>query len=304
MTLTNREIQPSRTHVAMVAADDTTSEGRVGREALALVRAGFDVTLLTVSEVAPGEETRLGAVNVERLVVPFTLRNARRERRARRRTWVPPVGYRDGLAERAARARLQAARLAVASSGTSTVTRAVLTMREQVLGARVLAQRAMGKVLRIGWRYLDATVDHVPAGASWRRRLPETYDYEAVFGPVLDRLGADALYVHGVGLGGVVARASARARLAGRQVPWVYDADVDLAGEEPDRATTPRDREATLSLEKEFLRYAARVVVAGEPLADALQRRCRLARRPTVIATDDAARLADLYVELSGTQQV
>jgi hypothetical protein len=287
----------------MVATDDA-SAARARGGALALVEAGFDVTLLTVGEDAGGAENGPGVVNVIRLAVPFNLRDERRARMARRRKWAPVVGYRDGLAERAARARLQAARLAVASSGRPAVTSAVLRFREQTLNARVLTQRAIRKALRIAWRSLDVTVDRLPAGASWRRSFPETDDYEAVFGPALDRLGADAFYVHDVALVGVVARASARARLAGRKVPWVCDADVDLAKDDPRLASSPRRRAATLSLEKDFLRYAARVVAASEPLADSLQRRCRLASRPTVIATHDVARIADLYAELLAAEPV
>ena len=104
--------------------------------------------------------------------------------------------------------------------------------------------------MRIGWRGFDATVDRVPVGASWRRRLPETDDYEAVFGPELDRLRADAIFVHGVVLVGVVARASARASLEGRQVPWLYDVDVDVASQQPDDARSRRDRAASTALEK------------------------------------------------------
>lgn len=298
------EAQPSRPQVAMVVAGDGARDGRVRREALELVRAGFDVTLLTVGEGAPRAESRLGAVRVIRLVVPFTMRDARRQRLAIRRAWVPPIGYRDPLAGRAARARLQAARLAAASSGVPSLTGAVLSLWQQTLSARALAQRALRKAFRIGWRCLDATADRVPTGASWRRRMPETGDYEVVFGPALDRLGADALYVHGVSLVGVVARASARARLAGRQVPWVYDVAVDVAIDVPDGTRSRHDRAARAALEKDHLRYAARVVAVSEELADALKRRCRLSADPTVVTDQDVAALADVYVEVLGAERL
>jgi hypothetical protein len=294
--------QSPRPHVAMVAPGGAPSEGRVRREALALVRAGFDVTLLTEGEGAPRAESRLGAVRVVRFVVPFALRRARHERSTRRRKWTPRIGCGDPLAERAARARLQAARLAVASSRVPAITGALLTIQEQTLSARTFAHRAVRGALRIGWRGFDATVDRVPVGASWRRRLPETDDYEAVFGPELDRLRADALFVHGVVLVGVVARASARASLEGRQVPWLYDVDVDVASQQPDDARSRRDRAASTALEKEHVRYAAKVVAASEPLADVLQRRYRLSRRPTVIIAEDVAPVADVFVELLGAQ--
>jgi hypothetical protein len=172
------------------------------------------------------------------------------------------------------------------------------------LSVRSLAQRALGKAFRIGWHSLDTTVDRLPAGASWRRRLPETDDYEAVFGPELDRLQADALHVHGVALIGVVARVSARAALAGRQVPWVYDVDADLARPQPGSARSPRDRAATLALEKSFVRYAARVVVANDALADVVRRRYRRSSPPMVVTTDDVAPIGRLYAELLGAEKL
>jgi len=169
---------------------------------------------------------------------------------------------------------------------------------------RVLAQRALGKTLRLGWRLLDTTVDRVPTGAFWSHRLPETHDYEAAFGPALDGLQADAYLVHGVELLAVVARASARARLAGRQVPWVYDVDTDLASHQPAGARSPRERAARVGLERRFIRYAAGVVVDSGDLADSLQRRYRLATSPTVVPTGHAAALGQLYVALLGAEQL
>jgi len=308
----------------MVVADDSASDGRVRRQGLALVRAGFDVTLLTVGHGAMRAESRMGEVSVIRLAVPWAMRNARRQRLAARRHWIPPVGYGHPSAARAARARLQAARLAASSSRMPAVSNAVLAVRQQALGASSLTVRAFAKAIRGGWRALDATFDRIPAGASWRRRLPETADYEMVFGPALSQLGADALYVHGVDLVGVVAHASARAARQGRQVPWVYDIDVDVSQPQPDVAQAQpdvaqpqpggaqpqpdvaqpdgdlsrRDLAARVALEKDHVHYAARVVTGSEPLADVLQRRSRLSRRPTVIPGDNVAAIADLYVEL------
>lgn len=285
----------------MVVAGAAGSDGRVRLEASALARAGFDVTLFTVNLGAPSTPSWLGPVRVIPLAVPWTMRDASRVRRARRRSWVPT--RRDPAAERAARARLQAARLAAASSRVPAATGAVLLLRQQMLSASILAKRAVAKAIRVGWRGFDAGVERVPA-SSIRSRRPETDDYEAVFGPALDRLGADALYVHGAALVGVVAHASARARLAGRQVPWVYDVAVDLVNIHPDEARARRDNAASAALEKGYLRYAARVVADNGALADALQRRYRLSRRPTVITTQDVEPLADLYADLLGADQL
>ena len=286
----------------MVVAGESASDNRVRREALALIRAGYDVTLLTLGDGPHRTESRLGAVRVLRLAVPWTMRDARRQRRARRRAWVPRIGYRDPLAERAARARLQAARMAVASSGAPALTGAVLALRQQTVDARSIASGALSRAWRAGWRAVDTIVDRVPTGPYWRSLVRESDDCDAVFSPVLDRLGADAFYVHGVGFVGVVARASARARLAGRKVPWIYDADVDLANREPDGDRSRRDLGASAALEKHYVRYAARVVAVSESLADSLQRRYRLPSRPSVITADDVTPLADLYAELLGAE--
>jgi hypothetical protein len=282
----------------MVVAEDVAIDDRVRRQALALVRSGFDVTLLTVGQGPMRAESRLGAVSVIRLAVPWAMRNARRQRMERRRRWVPPVGHGHTVAARAQRARLRLARLDAASSRSPAVTKAVVAMRERNLSVTTFVYRALRKVLRGGWRALDTTVDSVSVGASWRRRLPETADYEMVFGSALDRLGADALYVHGVELVGVVARASARAAIAGRQMPWVYDVDADVAQQPPDGELTRRDLAARVALEKGHVRYAARMVAANEHLADLLQRRNRLSSRPAVITSEDVAPIADLYLGL------
>ncbi len=288
----------SRPVVAFVVADGPTIGDRARREALALVRAGFEVTLFTVGEAKHRAETRLGAVHVVRVAVPHTLRDARLLRQARRRARVPQIGYRDPLAERAARTRLQAARLAAASSGSPVLRGALLTLRQQTIGARAGAQRALTKVFRLGWQGFDGTVDAVPGPASWRRRLPEVEDFDAVFGPELDRLGADALCVHGVSFIGVAARASARARLAGRQVPWVYVVEADSAGSTPDAASEGRDLAAFAALEKEYVRYAATVVAVSDALADTIQNRYRLPARPVVIPDQDLARLGEVCLGL------
>jgi hypothetical protein len=396
------EPAPSRPHVGMLVDDDAASDGRVRRQALALVRAGFDVTLVTVGYGALRTETRLGAVRVIRLAVPWAMRNAQRERMLRRRRWVPPVGHRHPTAARAARARLQAARLGASSSRMPAVTDAVLALRLQVLRATTFSARALRWAFRGGWRAFDATVDSVPVGVSWRRRLPEINDYELLFGQALGQLNADALYVHGAEFVGIVARASAKAAVEGRRVPWVYDVDADvtkpqpveaavvdaevaalqpdeaavvdaevaalqpdeaavvdaevaalqpdeaavvdaevaalqpdeaevvdaevaalqpdeaevddaevaalqpdeaeLAGPEPEDSPSRRDRAALAALEKDHVRYAARVVAASESLADALQRRFRLASRPVVITAENVSPIADLYIELLGAE--
>jgi len=295
--------QPRPPLVAMLVSPEGASDGRVRREALALVRAGFDVTMLTAGEGTSRAESRFGAVRVIRLAVPRTMGDARRDRLARRRAWVPPIGPRDRRSERAARARLQADRLAAASTRAPVVVAAVLSLRAQMLGARTFAQRAVAKAVRVGWQGVDVLEERVPTGSIVSRRV-ESDDLEAVFGPALDQLGADALYVHGVGLVGVVARASARARLAGRRTPWVYDVDADLAGGPAEGAGARRDQAAGRALEKDYVRYAGGVVAANGSLADALQRRCRLSRRPSVVTSEDVATIADLYVELLGAEQL
>ena len=183
-------------------------------------------------------------------------------------------------------------------------------LRQQTIDVRSGAQRALTKAFRLGWRGVDAAVETLPTGASWRRRLPEVDDFEAVFGREIDRLEPDALYVHDVTFLAVAARASARARLAGRQVPWVYEVDADTAdtadtvdtadfsGRAPEGARSARDRAASVALEKEFVAHAAMVVAVNDPLADALQIRYRLPARPLVIPDQDLAQLGDAYLGL------
>ena len=119
-----------------------------------------------------------------------------------------------------------------------------------------------------------------PGKGNWRRDLPEFDDYEAVVGPFLDRLNADVFHAHDVHLLGVAARATARARYRGRDTKLVYDAHEYVAGL---ARYNQRLIDAFLSVEREYIHRADRVITVSEPLADLLQADFKLAERPSVV---------------------
>ncbi len=68
----------------------------------------------------------------------------------------------------------------------------------------------------------------------WNKGL---WDYELVFGPVVDELGPDLVHAHDFRMLGVGARAHSRAHAAGRAIKVVWDAHEFLPGVKPGRTT-------------------------------------------------------------------
>src|SRR5690606_25713636 len=93
----------------------------------------------------------------------------------------------------------------------------------------------------------------------------------------------DAIHAHDMHVVGVARHASARARRAGRRVPWVYDAHEYVPGLSQYGGRTARVIEGWADLEAEFIRDAAHVVTVSPAIADALHERYRLRRRPAVV---------------------
>ncbi|HEU4348191.1 MAG TPA: glycosyltransferase family 4 protein [Actinoplanes sp.] len=128
-----------------------------------------------------------------------------------------------------------------------------------------------------------------PASAGWRRRLePGLWNYEPIFGPVIDKLRPDILHAHDFRMLGVGARAAQRGRDAGRPVRLVWDAHEFLPGARP-RRDNARWLPAHLGYEREYAPYADAVVTVSETLAGMLQREHRLAVRPIVVLNAPAA---------------
>jgi glycosyltransferase involved in cell wall biosynthesis len=122
----------------------------------------------------------------------------------------------------------------------------------------------------------------VQGDRSWRRLEPGLWNYERVFGPVIDALAPDLIHAHDFRMLGVGARAAERAKSAGRPVKLVWDAHEFLPGARP-RRDNARWLPAHLAYEREYVPAADAVVTVSDALAALLQREHGLAEPPTVV---------------------
>jgi glycosyltransferase involved in cell wall biosynthesis len=295
------------THVVMLVANDVSTDTRVKKEALTVARMGLSVTVVGLTAGNQREESLLGPVRVIRVPVSYTLRDSRVRKRVRLRQARPPFfWYRFDADRAAAEIRLQLRQQAVrdataralslrrqASRNHVRVSRGgvvlgrwrlrALSGRHTIIRGRYGAGRVVNVGLKLSWRAFDAAVNRIVAGAHWSSLLPEVYDLELALGPVVDELQPDVIHAHDMQVMGVAADACARAHLAGRRVPWIYDAHEYVAGLSQYGGRTPRVIAAWASLEEEHIRSASRIVTVSPAIAEALQHRYALPRRPAVV---------------------
>ena len=291
---------PKPAHVVMLVANDVATDTRVKKEALALAAAGLRVTVVGTTSPANPSTTTMGAVTIMRAPVAFAIRDqaARREadrlsaRRARK----------EGRA--AVRARLEARERDIVSRAGLARSRPHDGLVRQVAHAAVVAWGRLGRrVLRVRRFVVRArgTLSHRTGRAiaearqrreerraatgriRWTRVHPAVLDYELAFAPVIDALEPDVIHAHDMHLVGVAAHARARARRAGRDVPWIYDAHEYVRGLSQYGGRTARVIAGWADLEGEFIRDAARVVTVSPAIAEALQSDYALASRPAVV---------------------
>ena len=293
--------------VVLLRMYDVRVDTRGKKVALSLARAGYDVTMLSLSPDAEPHEYDLGGlVRVVAVAVPFTHRDRERVARAARREHRPrTVGF--GSAEEGVRSvarsyqRIEQTR--AASPGAAGRVR-VAALRAGVLlaRARTHGQQLTDDVVGTGWRVWDRAAPTVTVRPSWRRSFPQVRDYEDAFGPWLDRLAPDVVHAHDPWALPVAEAARERAAAAGRRrVRVVYDARENWAGMPPEERAAPRLHAALLALESEFVRQADGVLTVSEPIADTLAERFRLPRRPVVLLNAPVAR--DLAADAPGLRQ-
>ena len=123
----------------------------------------------------------------------------------------------------------------------------------------------------------------MPYNARWRILLPEIIDYERALAPVIDELRPDVLHAHDMQVVGIAAEAVERARSAGREVPWIYDAHEFVPGLSQYGDRTRRVIAAWTDLEQEYVHSATRVITVSSPISAELQRIYRLPHPPAVV---------------------
>ena len=294
------------THVVMLVANNVSTDTRVKKEALAVARTGLQVTVVGLTAGDQREESLLGPVRVVRVPVPYLLRNSRTSRRLRRRRARPyPPGYLSDVDRDPTAIRLELRQEAVRDATGQALslrrsgfhddvrfTAAMLFGRlrtlafvggHAVIRGRHKAGRLVDVGLKLSWRAYDAAVSRIATGARWRSLLPEVYDFELAFGPVVDGLEPDLIHAHDMQVVSVAANACARARLVGRNVPWIYDAHEYVVGLSRYGGRTRRIVAAWASLEKEYIHSASRVVTVSPAIAGALRRRYALPVPPAVV---------------------
>jgi hypothetical protein len=300
--------------VAIVLSHDISMDAVARRRALALAGTGLDVTILTRRSVEPGsiavaQRSLIGGVHVQRLDTPGVLSTTRDRRRRRHRARMRRLVHRDKAEAGAVRARLDI--LALRAGNGRKAWNGVIVATRSLVRVRRLGRRVVDAARRRSWRRFDRLVPRSAIGASWRRDLLEANDHELALGPELDRLAPDVIHARGPLALGVAARATARARLQGREVPWLYDATEDLGPTSSRTAASARKIAVGRQLEDEYAGHAWRVLADDRTVANRLEHRLR--RRVDVVEPLDgqgrldrtaAETLAAVYRDLLGPDRV
>lgn len=291
--------------VVMLVDNKVDGDSRVQKAAESAAAAGWDVTLLGLVRTGKGRSWRLGDAEVRLLPLkaPLAKRHAERHRSLLRRPLAYPPGplaayrrqwakaWRADVATRRAALkvapkavgtplfrRVEGVRLMVAGPVSNIVQRWVGLRSRHSTAAQQAGRRLRGPLDRL----FTATWTAVKGRRAWRRLEPALWDYELTYGPEIDALEPDLIHANDFRMLGVGARATVRARAAGRSVKLVWDAHEFLPGVRPweDNAHWIPGNTAH---ESEYAPYADAVVTVSEGLSDLLIERHGLTERPTVV---------------------
>ncbi len=274
-----------RPHVVMLVCNNVTIDTRVRKSALAVAALGARVTVVGTTPERRRSSSRLGDVTIVRVPVDYIMRNRRLHRRARLRQGRLDWLVTDPVEEAYDRRRLALAHRDAALHGGlyGRLNRSLLDARRLSVRAAGVGRRRAVQGAMLAFKAYDRGMQHTGVAASPERIVPEVGDYEMAFGPVIDELEPDVIHAHDMHFLAVVGRAVARARAAGRPVPWVYDAHEWVPGLSRHGARTVRVVAAWAALERRWADKADRVITVSPPLARALADRYHLARTPDVV---------------------
>jgi len=285
-----REVPPA--HVVMLVANDVVTDTRVKKEALALARSGLRITVVGAASEDRPKSSWMGPVEIVRVPVELVIRaeaGRRRRHPPRRRLFNINVASKAGVRIRARERDVQGRSVLAMqhrSAGLLGTLRFKAGVGERQLERQVLRGRRFGARVERGVarRVERRRVARAESRAvRWRTEHPVVLDYEVAFGPVIDALEPDVLHAHDMHVVGIAAHARARARAAGRDVPWVYDAHEYVPGLSTYGSRTARMVQGWADLENEFIRDAARVITVSPAIADALQEKYQLAAHPALV---------------------
>lgn len=295
-------IETSRGRIVMLVDNDVDRDSRVQKAAKSAAERGWDVVLLGQKRLGPRTEWTLGGSRVKLIKVQSPLRH--RRHLLRRAPLRAPLSYgRPVLARyrkqliRAQKADLQIKRVISQAKDAGPVSaqlsrawfflrraRLAIFGRWVVLRARKTIElddrrKAMTSHLD---RFTTAFWCKAMGKRSWRRLDPHLWDWELAFGPEIDDLKPDIIHANDFRMLGIGARATLRARAAGRDTKLVWDAHEFLPGIKPWNSH-PRWHISQCAQEREYAPIADTVVTVSEGLGDLLIQEHGLTTRPTVV---------------------
>ncbi|CAL9573608.1 hypothetical protein SUDANB145_04876 [Streptomyces sp. enrichment culture] len=288
---------PARGRIVMLVDNGVNGDSRVQKEARSAAEAGWDVVLLGRAKGKKEQTWQIGGAQVRLLPVPGPLQRRRHE--FRRAVLRSPLAYRPGPLASYRKQRVRAwrtdlnVRLILARREGSALGRLRLLvprLAARLLSSWVELRAGRTKALERRRKRMDAALDrfttafwHRTMGhRSWRRLDPHLWDFELAYGKVVDELAPDLIHANDFRMLGVGARATLRARAAGRDVKLVWDAHEFLPGIKP-WDSHPRWHLAQCAHELEYSRHADAVTTVSDTLAGMLQERHKLAERPAVV---------------------
>jgi glycosyltransferase involved in cell wall biosynthesis len=289
--------RPTRGRIVMLVDNGVNGDSRVQKEARSAAEAGWDVVLLGRAKGKKEQTWEIGDAQVRLLPVPGPM--FRRRHEYRRAVLRSPLAYRPGPLASYRKQKMKAwradlnVRLIIARRDGSALGK--LRLLAPRLAARLLSswvelRAGRTKALEQRRKSMDSALDRFTTAfwrktmgnRSWRRLDPHLWDFELAYGKVVDELAPDLIHANDFRMLGVGARATLRARAAGRNVKLVWDAHEFLPGIKPWNSH-PRWHIAQCAHELEYSRHADAVTTVSDTLAGMLQERHKLAERPTVV---------------------
>ncbi len=263
----------------MLVDNAVSGDSRAQKVARSAAAAGWDVVLVGRSPDDDSHAWTLGLADVRLLPLPVASPGV---------VAAPPPGPQTPGVDPEARSPWRAA----ASPRTARrkgLGRLLAVARRRGAG---FISRARGRAETVAADLYVAFWKRALGARAWRRLDPQLLALERVYGPVVDGLAPDLIHAHDFRMLGVGARATLRARAAGRSVGLIWDAHEYLPGIRP-WSRTPGWHAAQCLHEAEHAKHADAVVTVSEALAELLVERHGLAERPTVVlnAPEDSAGL-------------
>ncbi|MEV7654213.1 glycosyltransferase family 4 protein [Streptomyces anulatus] len=291
-----------RGRVVMLVDNGVKGDSRVQKAARSAADAGWDVVLFGVSPNSEKHSWKIGDAQVRLIPKPNPLRPRRHDMRrpfprrplayrspqvARYRVQAVKA-WRSDLSFRQAAAKAAAAGHPGRSAGGSRGRLLVPRVSSKLYSKWVALRARETTNLQERRSMLDAPLDRTTTALwqklmkqrSWRRLMPNLWDFELAFAKHIDALKPDLIHAHDFKMLGVGARAAVRARAAGRPVKLVWDAHEYVPGLPPRHS---RWLPAHVAWEKEHAVFADAVITVSPALAELLKEGHQLTELPTVV---------------------